>query len=80
MPYPVKCLVLFLICEAMVQVLLMSKGLFTQDSEVKDLFCGVSPGSEPRLFFSNNSSAGVEPVQDDFQTDKADGSVVLAEL
>ena len=39
--------------EDMVQILLMLEVLFTQDSKVKGLFCGVSSGSEPSLFFSN---------------------------
>ena len=53
-----------------VQILLMLKVLCTQDSEVEDLFCGASPGSEPSLFFSNNIfSLGFEPVLDDFQHD-----------
>ena len=61
MPYPVKCF--FEICEDMVQILLMLKVLSTKDSEVEDLFCGASPGSEPNLFFSNNLlSLGFEPV------------------
>ena len=49
--------------------------------------CGASSGSEPSLFFSNYFfSLGLKPIQDDFQhdfarmTDKADSSVVLAEL
>ena len=61
--------------------------LFTQDSEVEDLFCGASSGVEPSLFLSNNLfSVGLEPVQDDFQhdltwmTDEANGSVNLADL
>ena len=40
--------------EDKVQILLTLTVLFTQDSEVEDLFCGASPGSEPSLFFSNN--------------------------
>ena len=71
----------------MVQILLMLKTFFTQDSEVEDLFCGASPSSEPSLFFSNNLfSLGFEPVQDDLQhdfprmTDKANASVILALL
>ena len=78
---------LFEIYEDMVQILLMLKVLFTQDSEVEDLFCSASPGSEPSLFFSNDLfSLGCEPVQDDSQhdftwmTDEANGSVILAEL
>ena len=77
----------FIIYEDMVQILLMLKIFFTQDSEVEDLFCGASPSSEPSLFFSNNFfSLGFEPVQDysqhDFtwMTDEANGSVILAEL
>ena len=65
----------------------MLKELFTQDSEVEDLFCGAFPGSEPSLFFINYLfSFGFEPVQDDSQhdltwmTDEANGSVILAEL
>ena len=84
MPYPVKG---FLeIDENLVQILLMLEVLFTQDSEAEDLFCGVSSGSEPDLFFSNYLfSFGFKPVQVDFQHDfaqvtEADGCVVLAEL
>ena len=65
----------------------MLKVLFTQDSEVEDLFCGASPSSEPSLFFNNNLfSLGFAPVQDDSQhdftwvIDEANGSVILAEL
>ena len=71
----------------MVQTLLIMTVLFTQDSEVEDLFCGAFPGSEPSLFFSNNLfSLGFEAFQDDSQhnftwmTDAANGSVILAEL
>ena len=51
MPYSVKGF--FEIDEDMVQILLVLEVLFTQDSEVEDLFCGASSGSEPSLFFSN---------------------------
>ena len=85
MPYSVKCFIE--ISEDMVQILLMLEVLFTQDSKVEDLFCGASSGSEPSLFFSNYFfSLAFKPVQDDFQhdfarmTNKADSSVVLAEL
>ena len=71
----------------MVQILLMLKVLFTQDSKVGDVFCGAPSSSEPSLFFSNYLfSFGFKPVQDDFQhhlarkIDEADSSVVLAEL
>ena len=40
--------------EDRVQILLMLKVLFTQDSEAEDLFYGAFPGSELSLFFSNN--------------------------
>ena len=46
----------FEIDEDMVQMLLMLKVLFPQESEVIYLFCGASPGSEPSLFFRNISS------------------------
>ena len=70
-----------------VQILLMLKVLFRQDSKVEDLFCGASSGSEPSLFFSNYFfSLGFKPIQVDFQhdfarmADEADSSEVLAEL
>ena len=41
----------------------MLKVLFSYDSEVEDLFCGASPGSESSLFFINSLfSLGFEPV------------------
>ena len=51
MPYSIKGF--FEINENMAQILLVLEVLFTQDSEVEDLFCGASSGSEPSLFFSN---------------------------
>ena len=51
MSYSVKGF--FEIDEDMVQILLVLEVLFTQDSEVEDLFCGASSRSEPSLFFSN---------------------------
>ena len=85
MPYSVKGF--FEIDEDMVQILLVLEVLFTQDSEVEDLFCSASSGSEPSLFFSNYFfSLGFKPIQGNFQhdfawmTDEADSSVVLAEL
>ena len=56
MPYSVKGF--FEINEDMVQILLVLEVLFTQDSEVEDLFCGASSGSEPILFFSNYVTVG----------------------
>ena len=62
----------FEINEDMVQILLVLEVLFTQDSEVEDLFCGASSGSEPSLFFSNYFfSLGFKPIQDNFQHDFA---------
>ena len=70
MPYSVKgC---FEISEDMVQSLLTLEVLSTQDSKVKDVFCGASSGSEPSLFFSNYFfSLGFKPTKDDFQHDFA---------
>ena len=75
------------ISENMVQILLMLEVLFTVNSEVENLFCGASSGSELRLFFSNYLfGLKFKPKQDDFQNDfarvtaEADGSVDLAEL
>ena len=85
MPYSIKGF--FEINEDMVQILLMLVVLTTQDSKVKNLFCGASSGSEPSLFFSNYFfSLGFKPFQEDFQhefarmTDEVDSTVVLAEL
>ena len=85
MPFSVKGF--FEVNEDMVQILLVLEVLFTQDSEVEDLFCGASSGSEPSLFFSNYFfSLWFKPIQDNFQhdfacmTDEADSSVGLAEL
>ena len=62
MPYSVKGF--FEINEDMVQILLVLQVLFTQDSEVEDLFCGASSGSEPSLFFSNYLfSLGFKPIK-----------------
>ena len=55
MPYSVKG---FLeIDEDMVQILLVLEVLFTQDSEVEDLFCGASFGSESACSSAIISSA-----------------------
>ena len=43
----------FEINEDMVRILLMLTVLFTDDSKVRDLFCGAPSSSEPSLFFSN---------------------------
>ena len=74
----------FEIYEDMVQILMLLKVLFTQDSQVEYLLYGASPRSEPSLFLNNNLfSLRFESVQDDFQHDfiwMTVGSVVLAEL
>ena len=68
MPYSVKGF--FEINEYMVQILLVLEVLFTQDSEVQDLFCGASFGSEPSLFFGNYFfSSGFKSIQDNFKHD-----------
>ena len=70
MPYSVKGF--FEINEDMVQILLVLEVLFTQNSEIEDLFCDASSGSEPSLLFSNYFfSLGSKPVQDNFQHDFA---------
>ena len=82
MPYTVKCCF-----EIYGTILLMLKVLFTQDFEVKDLFCGASSGSEHSMFFSKHFfSLGFEHDQDDFEhnftwmTYEANGSEILTEL
>ena len=70
MPYSVKGF--FEIDEDMVQILLVLEVIFTQDSEVEDLFCVASSGSESSLFFSNYFfSLGSKPIQDNFRHDFA---------
>ena len=61
MPYYVKGF--FEINEDMVQILLMLKVLFTQDSKVEDLFCGASSGSEisaEKTKLMTNSANGIQ--------------------
>ena len=53
MPYSVKGF--FEINEDMVQTLLVLEVLFTQDSEVENLFCGASSGSEPACSYWGGS-------------------------
>ena len=46
--------------------------LFTQDSEIENLFCGAPSSSEPSVFFSDYFfRLGFKPVQNDFQNDFA---------
>ena len=69
MPYSIKG---FFEIDEDIQILLVLEVLFTQDSEVEDLFCGASSGAEPSLFFSNYFiSLGFKPIQDNFQHDFA---------
>ena len=50
----------------------MFKILFTQDSEIGNLFCGAPSSSELSVFFSDYFfRLGLKPVQDDFQHDFA---------
>ena len=68
------------------QNLLMFEILFTQSSEIENLFYGAPSSSEPSVFFSDYFfRLGFKPVQDDFQhdfarlTNEADDSVFLTE-
>ena len=67
----------------MIQILLMLKVLFIQDSKGKELFCLAPFGSELRNY---RFGSVFKPIQDGFQydlarmTDGANGCVVLAEL
>ena len=85
MPHSVKGFIE--INEDIVQILLMLVALFTQDSKVEDLFCGVSSSSESSPFFSSYFfTFGFKPIQHQFQhdftrmTEETNSSVVLAEL
>ena len=76
----------FEINDHIIQNLLMFKILFTQDSEIGNVFCGAPSSSEPSVFFSDYFfRLGLKPVQDDFQhdfarmTNEADGPVFLTE-
>ena len=53
------------ISEDMVHILLMLEILFTQNSKVEGLFCGVPFGSKSSLFFC------FKAIQDDFHHDFA---------
>ena len=71
----------------MVEILLMLQVFFTEDPETEYLFCGAHSGSEICLLFCNDLFClWLESVWDDLQhdltrmADKADGSVVLAQL
>ena len=49
--YPVKGF--FEIIDDMVKISLMLQVIFTQDSKIEDLYCGVSSGFELSQFFSD---------------------------
>ena len=85
MPYPVKDLLE--VCEDMVDILLMLSVFLAEDPEIVYLFCGAPSGSATCLLFCNDLFClWLESVKDDLQhdltrmDDKADGSVVLAQL
>ena len=84
-PYPVKGLLE--VNEDIVEMLLMLQVFLAEDPEIEYLFCGAPTGSETCLLFCNDLFClWLESVQDDLQhdltrmADKADGSVVLAQL
>ena len=73
--------------EVMVEILLMLQVFFAEEPEIEYLFCGAPSGSETHLLFCNHLFClWLESVKGDFQHDltrmanKADGSVVLAQL
>ena len=85
MPYPVKGLLE--VYEDMAEILLMLQVFLAEDPEIEYFFCGAPSSSETCLLFCNDLFClWLESVQDDFQddltrmADKADGSVVLAQL
>ena len=85
MPYPVKGLLE--VYEDMAEILLMLQVFLAEDPESEYLFCGVPFGSETCLLFCNDLFClWLESVKNDLQhdltrmADKADGSVVLAQL
>ena len=76
----------FEINDDIIQNLPMFEILFTQGSEIENLFCGAPSSSDPSVFLSDYFfRLGFKPVQDDFQhdfarmTNEADGSVFLTE-
>ena len=71
----------------MVEILLMLQVFPAENPEIECLFCGAPSGSETCLLFSNDLFClWLESLKDDLQHDltrmgdKADGSVVLAQL
>ena len=72
MPYPVKGLLE--VYENMVEILLMLQVFLAEGPEIEYLFCGAPSGSETCLLFCN----GLFCLW--LESDKADGSVVLAQL
>ena len=85
MPYPVEGLLEAY--EDMVQILLMLQVFHAEDPEIEYLFFGAPSGSENCLLFCNDIFClWLKSVYYDLQhdltkmADKADGSVVLAQL
>ena len=84
MPYPVKGLLE--VYEDMVEILLMLQVFLAEDPEIEYLFFGAPSGSETCLLFCSDLFClwleSVYDLQLDLtrMADKADGSVVLAQL
>ena len=84
MPYPIKGLLE--VYEDMVEILLMLQVFLAEDPEIEYLFCGAPSGSENCLLFCNDLFClwleSIYDLQLDLTriADKADGSVVLAQL
>ena len=83
MPHSIKRLLE--VDEEVVDVLMLAV-LFAQDSKVEDLFCGAPSTAKSSLLFRYDLCLRFQSVQNDLQhhfacmADKADGSVILAEL
>ena len=85
MSYPVNSLLE--VYEDMVEILLVLQVFLAEDPEIEYLFCCAPSGSETGLLFCNDLFClWLESVYDDLQhnltgmADKADGSVILAQL
>ena len=84
MLYPVKGLLE--IYEDIVEILLMLLVFLAEDPEIEYLFCGAPPSETSLLFCNDLFFLWLESILDDLQhdltrmADKADGSVVLAQL
>ena len=81
MPYPVKGLLE--VYEDMVEILLMLQVFLAEDPEIEYVFFGAPSNSETCLLFCNDLFClWLDDLQHDLtrMADKADGSVVLAQL